>query len=149
MWARTLTLAAVFVLVSSGPLDAQLETLPGCTVEPGAANAGGTRFTCPGSEWVGGVDWQGGRYVPGDRKKLNANFSAGSRDHPGYVVLVADVGKGVVVDDGGRRPRKLLVLRGARWGGSEFRTRVRFERGLVACDRGGCVDVVRALRARP
>lgn len=118
--------------------------IPGCTVEPGKANAGGTRFMCLGSEWVGGVDWQGGTYVPGDKKKLNTNIGAGDHITRGYVVLSPDVGKGTLLEDG--HLHKLALIRAPRYGGTEFRTRVRFERGLVACDRRGCVDLLRALR---
>lgn len=124
------------------------DPLPGCHVEPHAANAGGTRINCQGSEWLGSVDNQGGKYVPGDPKKLNSNFSAGNRQNPGYVVLVADVGKGVLVDDGESKPKKLMVLRHRKYGPSGFRIRMRFEKGLIACDRRGCVNVVKALRRR-
>lgn len=129
---------------SATEAPAQTGLLPGCTVEPGMANAGGTRFTCPGSEWVGAVDQQGGRYVPGEPNRLNLNIGAGNHITRGYVVLSPDVGKGTLLEDGSKH--KLLLVRARRYGGTEFRTRVRFERGLTVCDRRGCVDVLKRLR---
>jgi hypothetical protein len=94
-------------------------------------------------------DIEGGRKVvlrdgTIDRKKLNLNLSGGGAVNRGYVVVSPDTGKGLIVEDG--HLRKLLLVRGRRYGGTEFRTRVRFERGLVVCDRRGCLDLMRALR---
>lgn len=142
---RLLVAAALLApLVSPAAALAPDPILPGCTVEPGQANAGGTRFDCKGSEWLGAVDYQCGVYVPGDRQKLNCNIGAGNHITRGYVVLSPDVGKGTLLEDGHKH--KLLLVRARRYGGTEFRTRVRLERGAVVCDRRGCVDLLRELR---
>jgi hypothetical protein len=160
MWARTLTLAILIVVFFPWPTGAQdltpLAPLPGtdpsllCVLEQGTAHIGGEHgvaVRCPLGTLRGFTDVEGGTEVSGDPGKLQLNLSAGNRDHPGYVVVAPDVGKGLIVEDG--RLRKLLLVRGARYGGSEFRARVRFRRGLTVCDRRGCVDVLRALRSRP
>lgn len=77
----------------------------------------------------------------------NLNISGGSNPR-GYVVITPDSGKGLIVENG--RLRKLLLVRDGRYGGTEFRTPVRFENGLTVCKRPrrDCVDVMRALRRR-
>lgn len=142
---RLFLLAAVlWPLMAPQSANAPVDVLPGCTVEPGMANGGGTRFTCPGSEWLGGTDFQGGRYVPGDPNKLNVNFAAGDSNHRGWVVVNPDVGKGTILEDG--HLHKLAIFRAGRYGGTEFRTGVRFKAGLVVCDSRGCLNVAKALR---
>ncbi len=136
--------ALLWPLMAPDGAIAPVPLLPGCTVEPGMANAGGTRFSCPGSEWVGPVDLQGGQYVPGNARRLNLNIGAGNHEQRGYVVLSPDVGRGTILEDG--HLHRLLLVRARRYGGTEFRTMVRFERGLVVCDRRGCLDVARRLR---
>lgn len=124
---------------------------PSLLAEWTKATAGGWAIRMPRGGIYNIVDVQCGEIVHNedgtlDKEKLNCNFGAGNRQHPGYVVLVADVGKGVIVDNGEPRPKKLLVVQNPRWGRSEFRTPVWFKKGLVACDRQGCIDVVRAIR---
>lgn len=139
---------AMLISPAVAQTPASSTVLPGCVVEANKANAGGTRITCPGSEWLGSVDNQGGKYVPGHKKTLNSNFSAGSRQHPGYVVIVADVGKGMIVDNGESHPKKLFVLQNRRYGPSEFRTLIRFERNIVLCNSHGrhCFNLYKRLK---
>lgn len=81
----------------------------------------------------------------GTRAHPNLNLSGGSSPR-GYVVLSPDTGKGSILEGG--HTDKLLLVRSKRYGGSEARTRFRFERGLTVCDNHGqrCIDVWRALR---
>lgn len=141
-------LVSVFCIALGGLVGATAQSgtgpLPGCTVEAGAANAGGTRIWCIGSELVGVVDIQGGQYVPGRPKRLNLNLGAGNHITRGYVVLSPDVGKGTILEDGHKR--KLALFRSERHGGTQFRIKPTFKRGAVVCDRKGCVNVLDALR---
>lgn len=103
-------------------------------------------LVCFGGVLRGWSDFEGGNYVPGDPKKLNVNISAGSAVHRGYVVLTPDNGKGAILEDG--HLHKLLIVRGNRYGGTEFRIRPRFKRSLIICDKRGkgCIDLYRVVK---
>lgn len=117
-----------------------------------AATAGGWALRLPLGGIVNVVDLQCGTVARDPntgairKQKLNCNIGAGDHVHRGYVVLSPDVGKGTIMEGG--HTDKLALIRSERYGGSEFRVRVRFEKGLTVCDRRGCVDLMRALRRR-
>lgn len=122
-----------------------------CVLEPGTSQVNGERgvaIKCPIGTLRGFTDNEMGTDDPRRPTLINGNISAGNRQHPGYVVITPDVGKGLIVGNGEPHPKKLMLVRNPKWGHSEFRTPVWFKRGLVACDRRGCVDVMKALRAR-
>ena len=75
----------------------------------------------------------------------NLNISGGSNPR-GYVVLSPDTGKGSILEDGHKH--KLLIVRGQQYGGTEFRIKPRFKRGLVLCNSRGrnCFDLYKTLQ---
>jgi hypothetical protein len=154
-------LAAVLIMFSLlAPAEAQTpknETLqlPGvdpslaCDLEPSTAHINGMHgvaVKCPIGTIRGFNDAELGTWDARKPSLNNGNLSAGNREHPGYIVVAPDVGKGLIVGNGERHPKRLLLVRNARWGRTEFRVRVHFTRGLTACDSRGCVDVLRRLR---
>jgi hypothetical protein len=154
--AVALLLAAAYTATATGQLPIQPEPIvdtqnpppadPSLLAEWTRATAGGWAIRMPNGGIYNIVDVQGGTYIPGRPKRLNFNISAGDHRHRGYVVITPDNGKGLIVEDG--HLHKLLLVRSGRYGGTEFRTPVRFERGLTVCDSSGCVDVLKRLRER-
>jgi hypothetical protein len=136
-----------FALRDSGVIAAGnvMQTVPpGCGWIANESGPNEHTLVCNGGTLRGFEDWECGHWT-GRPLDLNCNISGGSSRHRGYVVLSPDNGKGTILEDG--HLNKLLLVRGKRHGGTQFRIQPTMKRGLVACDAQGCLDVMKALRS--
>ena len=149
--ALALLLAVAYTATATGQLPVPTIGLsPEITITPGAAQGRrGDLVHMPAGTIQGVHVIQGGSLECDDpdleassgcdprRKSFALDIGAGSATDRGWLALQYDVGRGVRIFDGYRHRRVQVDRAGIRLRGR-----------LVACDRLGCVDVLKALRAR-